>query len=62
MTEDDKIVKYPEDASLTTRPDFFLQSPYFNRSAMSLRKDFSLHRAYIIFRSLGLRHLTVTGI
>ena len=40
---------------------FHNQSPYFNRSAMCLRKDFSLHRAYIIFRSLGLRHLTITG-
>ena len=26
---------------------------------MSIQSKFSLHRTYIIFRSLGLRHLTV---
>ena len=33
--------------------------PYANQSAVSLPEKFSLHRAYIIFRTLGLRHLTV---
>ncbi|XP_035227060.1 chloride channel protein D-like isoform X2 [Stegodyphus dumicola] len=33
--------------------------PYANRSAVCVNKSFSLHRAYIIFRSLGLRHLVV---
>ena len=32
---------------------------YTNRSAMCIQKHFSLHRAYILIRSLGLRHLTV---
>lgn len=35
--------------------------PYANRSAVHVRKEFSLHRAYIIFRSLGLRHLVVVN-
>lgn len=29
---------------------------------MTVKSDFSLHRTYIIFRTLGLRHLTVTSI
>lgn len=33
--------------------------PYTNQSAMSVQETFSLHRTYIVFRSLGLRHLTV---
>eukprot|EP00092_Neocalanus_flemingeri_P010722 GFUD01011549.1.p1 GENE.GFUD01011549.1~~GFUD01011549.1.p1 ORF type:complete len:864 (-),score=141.42 GFUD01011549.1:346-2937(-) len=32
---------------------------YINRSAMSVPERFSLHRTYNIFRSLGLRHLTI---
>lgn len=35
------------------------QAPYANRSAVCVQKQFSLHRTYIIFRSLGLRHLVV---
>ena len=31
-----------------------------NQSAISVPSKFSLHRTYIIFRTLGLRHLTVT--
>lgn len=34
-------------------------APYANRSAVCVQKEFSLHRTYIIFRSLGLRHLVV---
>ena len=30
-----------------------------NRSAPRIEEDFSLHRTYIVFRTLGLRHLTV---
>lgn len=37
-------------------------NPVVNRSAMSVSEDFSLHRAYIILRSLGLRHLVVTDV
>ena len=35
------------------------QENYINRSAPHICEDFSLHRTYIIFRTLGLRHLTV---
>lgn len=38
---------------------FALQDPYINKSAMSVQAHFSLQRTYIIFRTLGLRHLTV---
>ncbi|XP_074627638.1 chloride channel protein C-like [Acropora palmata] len=34
-------------------------SPYVNHSAPTVQQTFSLHRTYIIFRTLGLRHLTV---
>ena len=37
-----------------------LQEPYVNRSAPHIEEDFSLHRTYIVFLTLGLRHLTVT--
>ncbi|XP_063710282.1 chloride channel protein C-like isoform X2 [Symsagittifera roscoffensis] len=33
--------------------------PYINQSAPCVQESFSLHRAYIIVRSLGLRHLVV---
>ena len=33
--------------------------PYVNRSAPRIEENFSLHRTYIVFRTLGLRHLTV---
>ncbi|XP_064610554.1 chloride channel protein C-like [Liolophura sinensis] len=35
--------------------------PYINQSALCVPEKFSLHRTYIIFRSLGLRHLTVVN-
>ena len=38
---------------------FLLQEPYINRSTPRIEEDLSLHRTYIIFRTLGLRHLTV---
>lgn len=34
-------------------------SDYVNASAVSLSASFSLQRTYLIFRSLGLRHLTI---
>jgi len=34
---------------------------YVNKSAMSVPERFSLHRTYNIFRSLGLRHLTIVN-
>ncbi|XP_052816934.1 chloride channel protein C-like isoform X2 [Mya arenaria] len=35
--------------------------PYINQSAMSIQEKFSLKRMYVIFRTLGLRHLVVTN-
>ena len=35
--------------------------PYVNQSAVTVQDKFSLHRTYIIFRTLGLRHLTVVN-
>ena len=32
-----------------------------NESAISVSDRFSLHRAYIIFTTLGIRHLTVVN-
>ena len=37
----------------------YFQRPYVNQSAVCIPEKFSLHRTYIIFRTLGLRHLTV---
>ncbi|XP_013401689.1 chloride channel protein B [Lingula anatina] len=34
-------------------------SPFINQSSSSIQSSFSLHRTYIMFRTLGLRHLTV---
>ncbi|NWX12842.1 CLCD protein, partial [Aegotheles bennettii] len=38
---------------------FINLEPHINKSAMSVQAHFSLQRTYIIFRTLGLRHLTV---
>ncbi|KAM6278094.1 chloride channel protein C-like [Spheniscus humboldti] len=38
---------------------FINLEPYINKSAMSVQAHFSLQRTYIVFRTLGLRHLTV---
>lgn len=35
------------------------QKPYINQSALAIPEKFSLKRTYVIFRTLGLRHLTV---
>ena len=32
---------------------------YINKSAPRIEENFSLHRTYIVFRTLGLRHLMV---
>lgn len=33
--------------------------PYLNPSCIALKEEFSLNQAYVIFRSLGLRHIVV---
>ena len=38
---------------------FHFQKPYINQSALSISETFSLQRTNTIFRTLGLRHLTV---
>ncbi|XP_030070085.1 chloride channel protein C isoform X2 [Microcaecilia unicolor] len=41
---------------------FINLKPYLNKSAVAVQAHFSLHRTYIIFRTLGLRHLTVVDL
>ncbi|KAM9308584.1 chloride channel protein C-like [Gastrophryne carolinensis] len=41
---------------------FINLEPYINKSAVSVQTHFSLQRAYILFRTLGLRHLTVVDL
>ncbi|XP_075684224.1 chloride channel protein B-like [Rhinoderma darwinii] len=41
---------------------FINLEPYINKSAVSVQAHFSLQRAYILFRTLGLRHLTVVDL
>jgi chloride channel 7 len=48
------------DPSLSGKPCDL--SAYVNASAFSLRSNFSLHRAYMLFRTMGLRHLIVTDV
>ena len=45
-----------------TYGDYFVNlSPYINDSGVCVPQHFSLHRAYILFRTLGLRHMTVVS-
>ena len=46
------------DPALSIRPIDL--APYTDASALSVRDHFSLHRAYMIFRTMGLRHMIVT--
>ena len=39
-----------------------LQARYMSISVHKIDEDFSLHRTYILFRTLGLCHLVVTDI
>lgn len=52
----------PPTRCYTTITIFYLQTPYINRSCLAIPDTFSLHRTYIIFRTLGLRHLPVVNI
>lgn len=36
-------------------------SPFTNNSTISVQETFSLHRTYVLFRTMGLRHLTVVN-
>ncbi|PIK45697.1 hypothetical protein BSL78_17446 [Apostichopus japonicus] len=54
---DELIVSYAENPMYDNI--FINLGPYVNHSATSIQESFSLHRTYIIFRTLGLRHLTV---
>ncbi|KAM8966882.1 chloride channel protein C-like [Pelodytes ibericus] len=41
---------------------FINLEPYINKSAVSVQSHFSLQRTYVVFRTLGLRHLTVVDL
>ncbi|KAG8570871.1 hypothetical protein GDO81_011457 [Engystomops pustulosus] len=41
---------------------FINLEPYINKSAISVQAHFSLQRTYKVFRTLGLRHLTVVDL
>ncbi|XP_053569112.1 chloride channel protein C-like [Bombina bombina] len=41
---------------------FINLEPYINMSAVSVPAHFSLHRTYVVFRTLGLRHLIVVDL
>ncbi|XP_078541795.1 chloride channel protein C-like [Lissotriton helveticus] len=41
---------------------FINLEPYINKSAVAVQAHFSLQRTYLLFRTLGLRHLTVVDL
>lgn len=52
----------PPSSDLGVNQSHFMDlSDYVNTSGVSVPRDFSLQRTYIIFRSLGLRHLVVVN-
>eukprot|EP00057_Strongylocentrotus_purpuratus_P012670 XP_011667144.1 PREDICTED: H(+)/Cl(-) exchange transporter 7 isoform X2 [Strongylocentrotus purpuratus] len=57
MSADTLFQSYVEDERYQNM--FISLMPYVNQSAPCIPDYFSLHRTYIIFRTLGLRHLTV---
>lgn len=45
-----------------TYGDYFVNlSPYINDSGVCVPQHFSLHRSYILFRTMGIRHMTVVS-
>jgi len=52
-----RIEKNIENEEISAK--FLNLKPYINASCISIPLTFSLHRTYIIFRTLGLRHLPV---
>ncbi|XP_078602294.1 chloride channel protein B-like isoform X1 [Branchiostoma floridae x Branchiostoma japonicum] len=54
---DKLLTKYRKDPKYQTQ--FVNLQPYVNQSALCVRDNFSLHRTYIIFRTMGMRHLPV---
>jgi len=38
---------------------FYVQEPHINQSAPRVPKKYSLYRTFVMFRTLGLRHLVV---
>ena len=57
---DNALHKCASDDALMVRPIDL--DPFVNASAFSVRDDFSLQRAYALFRTMGLRHLVVTDV
>ena len=59
MATDELLQQYMNEE---TYSDYFVNlSPYINDSGVCVPLHFSLHRAYILFRTLGLRHMTVVS-
>jgi chloride channel 7 len=54
-----RIAEMASDAQGTWADTFIDLAPYIDTSATAVQENFSLDRTYILFRSLGLRHLVV---
>lgn len=54
-----KLKKYTEDPRYQRL--YIDLTPFINESAMCISEKFSLYRTYMIFRTLGLRHLVVVN-
>ena len=54
-----QLARARQRAPTHTHARLCLQEPYINRAALNIQEEFSLHRTYMVFRSLGLRHMTV---
>lgn len=51
--------KLRDQSMVLTENHSLFQSKYMNDSGLTVPEKFSVQRTYIIFRTLGLRHLTV---